>query len=428
MLRTLLRRRHEEDGVSMVLAIMLAIILASLVSTMTVLAILKMQNSAAVRDATYFDVATNTAISDVLNLANNPGDDNITNHVGMSKAKSGVVAGDTKINWRWYLKPVESSFSGLSYDVIVTGYRNSPSDPLTSRTITARMVSFPTDGARKIDDSVFYRPTPSSIFSWGIFGSNGSTLTGNTKVQSFNSGVNGSVAANAQVGSNENVTISNTATVPKVFMMNTFPGHTTTERCTGAPCNPNDATEATYGMDVTVVNEWVQDACQGKPTPDVSGSEITFTGGEVNCFGNVNLSGDVKINHTGTAISSGNPAKIYIKGNLTIEPGARFNNQGNSSVSGAMIYHMYVGGTNVNIASTGIGTRSTDFRALVAAGSANCSIGTLNATTATSGALICGKIVTSGNTTINWDEQTGQITGDRTENRRIWNITGYKNN
>lgn len=428
MIRRLQAARDQEQGAALIVAVILLIILAGLVSIMTLTAVNAMKSSIAVRDVTYFDLATSTAISDALDMANNPkAGESLDKHIGLAAAVRGDVAGNDLVKWQWYLRPVNASFAGLSYDIVATGYRGTPTDPISSRTVIARLVSFPTDGARQVGDTVFYRPTPSSIYSWGVFGANGATIGGTTKIRSFNSG-NGSLGNNAVLGSNELINISAGASAPRILMTNSYPGHTSTERCTGSTCLPKFATEATYGMDTSVVNEWINSECPADTYPNVDGSAITIKGGEANCFNNVSLSGNVNVTTQGPTPSSGAPAKIYIKGNLNVAPGTRFNSTANNSVSGAMIYHMFVGGDSVSIGSSGATSQTrTDFRALVAASKATCSVGSPAAGADFWGALVCGNVSTAGDSIISWDEQTGQITGDVKEPRRIWNVTSYSN-
>lgn len=436
MLRKWMNRRNEEDGVTMVVALLFVVIMTSLMMAMTALAMMAMQTSIAVRDATYFDIAVNSATSNALNLANNPTKDSlgtvtdaINMHVGEANQAVGVVEGDTGVKWRWYAVPIANSEAGLSYDVIATGYRLDPNDPTSARTVTVRLVSFPTSGARKVDDSIYYRPTKNSVFSWGVFGANSASVSGNTQMTSFNSG-DGTSGTSVALGSNENINVSPTATVPNIAVMNSFPGHTTGERCTGTPCKPPITTEYTYGVDTSVIEEWVQEACPlaatSYPSVNVNSGFIPLTAGsKITCLNNLTIgSGDINVDISRQA-STGNPEYIYVKGNVNVAPGARFNTTGNSSVSGAMVYRIYAAG-NVNIATTGVGPRYTDFRALVAAGG-TCSVGAATAATNTWGAFVCDDFSVVGVTSIKWDEQTAQVTGDASETRRIWSIVDYSN-
>lgn len=431
-------KRKDETGSTMLMAIMFMIIMLALVATMTGLAIGSMKATMAIRDATYFDVATNTAVSDALLLANNPTKnvvtgatiDSIDMHVGQANAKFGTISGDTGIKWRWYAIPVPKSVTGLSYDIIATGYRSDPNEVNFARSITARMASFPTSGAMRVGDSVFYRPTEDSIFSWGVFGATGTSISGSTSVKSYNSS-DGSTGTDAPLGSNEIITITPTSTVPVISVMNSYPGHTSKERCIGTSCTPQTITEYTYGVDLSVIQEWVAAACPLASYPDIniSGTSLPLTSGSrISCFNNVTVSGNVPVDLARGA-SSGNPELIYIKGNLTVSPGTTFNtNNGNTSVSGAIVYKVYTSGATVNIGTSApTGSPTTDFRALLTS-SGKCSVGTAGFTTITYGALVCNNFSSTGTTTLNWDDQTEQITGDVSETRRIWNVLEYMNN
>jgi len=423
------RRSQDESGMALAATIILLTIMAGLVATMSLVTVSSLKNSSATRDATFFDLATNTAVSDALRMANDPksGED-IANHIGSSNAVSGGTD-NSNVNWQWYLRVIDASYAGLAYDIVATGYRGSATDPVDSRVIIARLTSFPTDGARWVGDSVFYRPTKSSVYSWGVFGANGITVSGYTQVAAFDS-LTGTQTTGSTIGSNESVSISSTSTVDRIMMMNSYPGHAAGDRCTSALCDSTHVVDAKYGVDLSVTNEWIAAACPNPAAsyPTVNGSTITINATGPNCFNNVTLSGNVTVTPVNGSPSSGRPAEVYVLGNLVVVPGAHFNNSGDNAVTGAMIYHMYVGGATVSIGANGAPGSGTDFRALIA-GSATtaCSVGQPSSTTTFKGALVCGSVLSSGTTDIFWDEQTGSITGDRNETSRIWDISGYRN-
>lgn len=423
-----LRRRNDERGASLMLAIILMVILAGMVVSMSLLMVNALKTSSTTRDATYFDLAITTASNDALRMANNPATgESITNHIGESKAVQGHMAGNLGIKWQWYLEPLESAYADLAYTVVTTAYRDNPSDPLASRTMYAVMASVPTDGARRIGDAVYYRPTPSSIFAWGVFGDTEVALSGTTRLRSFNSRVSGVYGTDAAVGTNNFLDITPGVSVGSIMMANSRPGFSLGDRCTGDACSTAEVSEATYGMDVSVADEWIQNACKGTFLPAVSGSAITLNATNPNCFESLSLSGNVAITYTNGIASTGAPAKVYVRDNITVAKGTKFNANGNTAVSGAMVMHMFVGGNTISIGAGGAAAGTTDFRALVTAPNAACVLGDTGSGVDFWGALICKSVNISGNSIVSWDVQTKHITPDASEQRRIWEITNYQN-
>lgn len=435
MKRYFQQRENTSSGYALILSIILLTVLAAVVALMSVSALSSLQSVTTARDATYFDMATETAVADAVRVANNPGTgESFASHVGKTNAVFGDVDDEGQYKYRWYLLPVAGAYSGLSYDLHITGYRgDNPDDANTSRHVTVRMVSFPTTGARWIGETVFYRPTPVSVYSWGVFGSGSVTLSGNTQVSSFDSASGVTGKSGDVVGTNGVLTTSTGTTLSRILMMNSYPGNSAIERCVGGSCDPTIINDARYGMDLSVVDEWIESACPigSGPYPSVNGSTITIDAKNPNCFDDVSLRGNVNINYVNGQPSTGRPAQIFIRGNLQMDTKTTFNNGGNTSISGAMILHTYVSGDQVSIGASGAGGAgsTTDVRLLLAtSNTTHCAIGSPSNSTQFWGAAVCGTLDTNGNVHVQWDEQTNAIAGDEDMlSQRIWSVDGYMN-
>lgn len=439
------RAAAEEDGASLLLVIVVMTLLLSLVAGMTLLAVSSLRNSVSTRNAAYYNVAVDAAISEAMAVANNPTPTkSIHSFIGENKQTISPLggAGEQKlgVKYRWYVMPVTNvaeqitTYEGSAYRLITTGFTgDNPNDPNNSRTVETIITANSAEGAQEIGGAMFYRPTRESVFSWGVFGSESVTLQGASGLRGYNTaGGNGSWTEDARAATNGNILSTDGISQLRYSnLMASGPAYGTPERCKGELCQYPNTIEYPYGIDLTVVDDWVAKECAGKAKPDVSGDTIKLNPG-VNCFNNITLRGDVDIQYDGMMASSGQPAMVYVAGNLIFEPGTRFSNPVNNSAitstNGPLPYRFYVSGQTVNIAYSGGVARSTAVHAMIAAGNADCRVGSAGNTSAVRyfGSLACKSVTMDGASTENstyalWYDMSTQVTTQKVAaNNQFW--------
>lgn len=439
------RRANQEDGASLLLVIVVMTLLLSLVAGMTLLAVSSLRNSVSTRNAAYYNVAVDAAISEALAVANNPTPSkDIHDFIGESNQTISPLGGAGEqslgVKYRWYVMPVTNvaeqiaTYEGSAYRLITTGFTgDNPNNPNNSRTVETIITANSAEGAQEIGGTMFYRPTRDSIFSWGLFGAESVTAQGTSGVRGYDTtGGSGSWTETARVATNGNIlSTGGVGQLRYANLMASSPTYGTPERCEGALCQYPNTIEYPYGIDLTVVDDWVAAECAGKSKPNVAGDTITLNPG-VNCFNNITLRGNVDIKYDGMMASSGRPAMIYVAGNLIFEPGARFSNPANNSAitstNGPLPYRFYVSGQTVNIAYSGGITRSTAIHAMIAAGNAECRVGSAGNTGPVRyfGSLACNSVTMDGASTTNstyalWYDMSTQITTQKVApNNQFW--------
>lgn len=434
-----IRNRKNEGGSAIMLFLFMSVVIGAVLLSLVYGTINTTQSSASIRDATFFDLGAKTAINDALRVANNPkSGENLANHVGEAKAVKGVLEGNQNVDWEWYLLPVPNTEEGTIYDVHATGYRGTK-NPETARKIIGRLESVQTSGARWVDDTVYYRPTQSSIFSWGAFGGDGLEISPNTRIGSYDSAYAGSKNVGT-IGTNKiaNLPNANQTRIDNLLLSAGSSGVPLQDRCVGESCKSVDITKMEYGLDLSIVDEWVNKACEGITPIDVSGNRITLDVTKPNCFNNIVFDGNVQVNWVnGMTPSSGRPVKIYVQGMLAFTDGTYFNTpaagSGAAQHSPTAIQFFVNGlGVRVGLKSPHAPNPETDVRALIAAGkSAICAVGDPASQSETNfyGALVCNSsLMVFENSTILWDEQTKHLEVlDNDENLKIWDYKGLRN-
>lgn len=424
-LREIIKRHREEgeSGASLILAIIMLTVLAGLVAGMSLVTVALAQSTIAVRDATYFDIATGTAIADAVSTLNSLEEgESPEDYSGQDNIVTGEVPGDSNVRWQWHLVPVDSWDQREWYDVVATGYRTSADDPTSARTVVARLRPFPTPGARKIGTSIFYRPTKESAFSWGFFGADGVAITEGTKVIAYNSSYEEEFFA-ASLGSNEDIDINETAEVRALTFMNAYEGHSAVERCTGHEiCNDRySIAENRFGLDLSAVPEWIAEACGTDPDNFMPalGSTITLSANEPNCFSDINLSGEVEIEYADAAPSAEHPIMIYATGDVRFDKGTRFNTK--SGTTSAIGIRIFTSGNEVNVGLEGDNEdeRDTEVRAMIAANNAVCTFGPGNFV----GGALCREIkTTEPGSKLYWDFATTKLALTGPAHQRVYEV------
>lgn len=429
-MNNLMRKSKDEQGSAMILMILVMMILMTLTSVMMISSIAASKNSIAITNNINFDTAIDSAISDI-NQKIAPSDPNETidlePYKGLANARTGQTT-DGNYKWRWYLETVDRTFLKMSYQAVITGYKNDPNDLINSKTVYALYTSEGTLGGFRSNGQNFYYPTRDGVYTNAVFGGRGVSFNNETRVKGLN--INGDQINEGSVGTNNTFLInSNAITVPSLEFYSTDTKGTAYDRCLGSAtvCDNTFMEGVSFGRSLETVYTIVDNACLTENPTSETLTNVTFDASQTYCYNNLTLNGSITITDSGSSrISTGNPVRIYVKGDLTVEPGTIFNFHTAENIPGrSLMYRFYVQG-NVNIASTA-SPSTTNFSGLVASAQ-DCVIGNPTGRINYEGSIACdGQVTVSGVTHITWDKQIMQIVPDRKEFKRLWYMDHLSN-
>lgn len=440
-------QNKDENGSAMVSALLIMMLMLVIVSTMTTFAITGITKGSDIKEINQSQLSADSAVSNALYVANNPNVANgqsIQAHIGVANSVFGVIdptvadAGkDGQYKWRWYAETVPTTFAGLAYDIYATGYKLTPTDK-SSRTFRVRITSMQTEGATYEPTGPAYKPTPTSVFSWGVLGVNGVSLDNTSRLYSYNSQTvsNPTLSDNlshGRAGSNRAITYGTGSVFNNLsFLANNKNNPVDTNRCSGSRCTNAYMTKYSYGIYLSSLNDYVDRKCPNSTYPDWIASQ---KGGVYNpstdalkCWGNVVFDVNTSVPSN---FSSGNPAFLYAKGNVTVKPGVQVNTAV-STDGGPLKFRIYSRGGNTGLIEAGSSINPTKFVGLLEGSALKCDAGKdttakgTDATTIIYGALACDTVVMNAGSTLWWDEQTSQIAGDTDVNTKfIWSAVSY---
>lgn len=429
----------------MILALLMMLMLLSLVATMTTMAMTGLSKGKATQDFTALSNAADSAVNNAIALSNNPGSgQSISAHVGPANAVYGAIdadvtnpGGDGKYLWRWYVQAVPTKFSGLTYDLYATGYKNDPNEA-SARKIRVRLESLAVYSATYGALGTSYQATQEGMFAWGALGLQSVELKGSGSIYSFDSR-----AVFIPAGSSDNTHNGRFATNGKLtytgasawdqmaFLLAGDKNPVDGTRCVGARCDDAHMNQYSYGIDLSHIQTVSQSKCPNATYPDWVASQ---QGGMVNplsqgqCFGNIIFDQNTTLSGN---YSSGSPAVMYAKGNITVKAGVDVN-LANVSGQGPLALRIYSqSGSTFNV-EHGITSDPTRFMGMVGGAGLTCDMGSSSALTGTSltkfyGSVACNAITVEDATEIWWDEQTIQVMGVSSPDATfVWSATTYE--
>lgn len=435
----------DENGSAMVSALLVMMLMLFIVGTMTTFAITGLNKGSDIKEVNQSQLSADSAISNALYVANNPAaGQSLEAHLTVNNAVYGIIdptvanAGkDGQYKWRWYAEKVPTTFAGLAYDIYATGYKTTPTDD-SARTFRVRFHSMQTRGASYEPTGAAYNPTPSSVFSWGALGANGVALNDTSRLYSYNSqAVSNPVLSDnlnhGRAGSNRAITYGAGSVFNNLsFLANNKNNPVDATRCTGARCTNAYMTKYSYGLQLTSLNSYIDSKCPNATYPDWVASQkaglYAPATDAAKCWGNVIFDVDTNVP---SQFSSGNPAFLYAKGNITVKPGVQVNTT-SSTDGGPLKFRIYSRGGTTATVEAGPAIDPTKFVGLMMGSALKCDIGKdttalgTGATTIIYGALACDTVLMNAGSTLWWDEQTSQITGDTDVSTKfIWSAVSY---
>lgn len=437
-------QQKDETGSAMVSALLVMMLMLFIVGTMTTFAITGITKGSDIKEINQSQLSADSAVSNAIYIANNPAaGQSLEAHVGVDNSVYGVIdptvanAGkDGQYKWRWYAEKVPTTFAGLAYDIYATGYKSSLTDD-SARTFRVRLHSVQTRGASYEPTGPSYNPTPSSVFSWGALGTNGVTLNDTSRLYSYNSQMVSTPTLSdnlnhGRAGSNRAITYGTGSVFNNLsYLANNKNNPVDSTRCSGTRCNNAYMTKYNYGLYLSSLNSYIDEKCPNSSYPDWIASQ---KGGaysptdSTKCWGNVVFDINTSVPYQ---FSSGNPAYLYAKGNVTVKPGVQVN-AATSTDSGPLKLRIYSRGGTTGVFEAGSSVNPTKFVGLFMGSAMKCEVGKdttakgTDATTIIYGALACDTVNMNAGSTLWWDEQTSQITGDSdAQTKFIWSTVSY---
>lgn len=439
-------RAQREDGVAMIMAILIMVILLSLVATMTAFALMGVDKGKDVQFLTGSQNAADSAISHAMTLANSTGGQ-VTNkgldaHIGLANAVYGKVSaneidpdtGDGSYNWRWYATKVVGAKNNMLYDIIATGYSDTPDDD-TARTYRVQVEAMVVEEAFYVSsNSPYYRTTRAGLFAWGALGLDKVSVGNGTKVQLYDSSKNigypvTPIKSGGRIATNNIMDLGTGLTISEYVFMNSSEQIDST-RCT-KNCSGVILTRETFGVSLGTATKSAASAC---PLAASSYSDwvASANGGTVKysstpmCYRNIIFDVDTTVaaNYT-----SARPAEMFAKGNITVKAGVEVNKQ-TKSYQGPLALRVYSQVGSTGTIEQGTAASPTKFTGLIAGETLSCAVGgSTNVAEATIlyGAISCKSVTLGTNVRIWWDNQIDQVTdiGSATA-KKIWSISGYQ--
>lgn len=438
-------RQHREDGSAMIIALLLMLMLLSLVATMTTMAMTGLAKGRATQDYTALSNAADSAVNNALALSNNPGvAQSISAHVGPANAVYGSVdagvtnpGGDGKYLWRWYVQAVPTKFAGLSYDLYATGYKNDPNEA-TARKLRVRLESLAAYSASYGPLGSSYEATSDGMFAWGALGTNSVELKGSASIYSFDSRAilmpssTANNTNNGRMATNGKITYTPTSKWNQMaFLLTGEANPVDSTRCIGDRCDAAHQNKYSYGIDLKHIQTDSQTRCPNATYPDWVAStkgNIVNPLSQGQCFGNIIFDQNTTLSGN---YSSGNPAVMYAKGNVTVKAGVDVN-IATVSGRGPLSLRIYSrSGSALNV-ERGITTDPTRFTGMIGGAGLNCDIGSASALVGTPltkfyGSVACNNITIQDATEVWWDEQTIQVMGVTSPDATfVWSATTYE--
>lgn len=439
-------RKNDESGAAMIVAVLILLIMVSLITFMTAFAMRSIEKGNSVQTLNASLNAADTAIANMMTLANSGQNANATElkrHIGLENAVYGSFqanaidpkTGDGQYSWRWYAESRVDSSTGTSYDIYATGYKTSPEEA-DARTIKVNISSTTTEGVSyTTDGKVTYNATLGGSFAFAALGMQSVELGINGKVYTYNSAQNigyPTLTTNrGQVATNGNVIMGTNSAANMGFLGRSAQDTAAGTLCTGTPCATMHADTYQYSMSLVQSRKEALAACPSTGYPDWIASQnagkISFSGA-TKCYSNIVFDVDTTIPGGWT---TGNPVTMYAKGNITVKPGVEVARQVQGTQGPYALHILASGSTNFTM-ERGTTANPTKFTGSVVGQGLYCDIGGSSALTtlhgtAFYGSMACNSIKIQRDSTVWWDTQLSKVLKEGSATaKRIWATTSYE--
>ncbi|MBC9705835.1 MAG: hypothetical protein H9W81_12860 [Enterococcus sp.] len=438
-------RSQREEGVAMIMAILIMVVLLSLVATMTAFALMGVDKGKDVQFLTGSQNAADSAISHAMMVVNSTSGQvegkGLDAHIGVANAVYGKVSaneidpdsGDGAYNWRWYAEKIVGTKNNMSYDIVATGYSQTPDDD-TARTYRVRVEAMVVESATYNGDIPLYFPTRVGMFAWGVLGIEKVSVGTGSEIKMYDSSKNigypvTGTAVGGRFATNNIMELNpNVKAAEFVFLSGTGPIDNT--RCT-RNCGDYPLMFESFGISLNTATTMAASACPLAASAysdwvaSAHSGVVSYSATPM-CYRNIIFDVDTNLAANWT---SARPAEMYAKGNITVKAGVEVNKQ-TKGFQGPLALRVYSQTGATGTLEQGTASNPTKFTGLIAGETMACSVGTAsNALEATVlyGAISCKTVTLGSNSKVWWDNQIEQVTelGSPTS-KKLWSIKGYQ--
>lgn len=463
---SLMSRRKNEEGVALVIAILIIVIVAGIMSTVTMASVSSSQKSTQSREWIYHGQAVESAIQNALTFANSPygvcadphDDSNpnciafhaSTNDAGEYNWKYGL---EGEMRWQWRAEGVTIPDGSIAYDIYAVAYDPIQGQDKNPRAIKVRLQQQGVAEGYEISNKgeVSYQLAPGNLFDWSIFATDSIELRPGAVINAKD-GANieeGSIAtngiANFPQGGSTAMSINN------IEMLNSAQ-NTATDRCrvkgSAVPselcAQPGAVTYNETGVSLEGIYNKVMSKCMvpgatslgnWRASENVDGGAAVLKSG---CYDSIVVDANTVVAQAnGNAPTTSSPAEIFIK------PGGTYDQSRGTSLkadstepNNPALVRFYSAGTNFRFSNSGLLGPGGDssFVGLVAGNNMKCSsFIPVGATTATAktvsviGGFACKTVEFGSKVTVTRDIEASQDLKPNTSGAYvIWHTTTYQ--
>jgi hypothetical protein len=433
--RLMFKRKTNEEGSALIFSIIITIISLSIVSLVVAFAVANLQKTLFVQKYINNTAAAETAISHALAAANSPDGDNILfnaiaeNPDELNTVKGTIAAAYSSTKqetqkWLWYTERATAN----TYYIYAVGYVDTPTEKHSRHIRATLTAALDMEGTYDINtDTITYTPQGQAVTQWGMLGSSSVELSGNVKIQSYNSDFTttpNSSTGTGNVASNGNIIINDGTNIliDKLVLLNY--DSLNPNRCSPVEeCDTITQQQITFQTSLTALNTAVDNMCPLETYPTwVASSNAGLL--EPGCYDSLTFDADTNISALYTTL---NPAKIYVKNNITVNNGVKVNN--NNTPYSLQIFSK---GSTATFIPTTTTVMPTTFYGIIAGANLTCTDGVNSNFVEPSplvkiyGALACNSLTFGAGTELWWDEMSLNISSDSETVRKLWYITSFE--
>lgn len=449
MLNLLQKKRQDESGAGIIIAVLVMVIMVAILTLMTYTSVRSLEKGSSIQNLNASQNAADTAIANMFATVNgvqNRNNVEIEKHIGKAKARYGTFQaneidpniGDGSYTWKWWAEKPAEFATGTTYDITAVGYLNEETEP-EARTLKVQISSTTTEGVSyDPDNSVAYIATIGGSFAFGGLGTSRVETGENVKMNTYNSNNLQPITPlldQGNLASNGSMLLGN-GTKGKLIFLGLRANKVIDETvCSGTACGTNANNSYDYKTSLSYSRAQALAKCPASVTaPDWIASKnngvIAYDSG-VKCYNNIIFDVDTNLS---AVFSTGNPAVMYARGNVTVKPGVEVSRQ-NSNVRGPYALQIVGSGATKFNMEHGQLTNATKFTGVVVGANMECNIGTGTGTDSTAtnygtnfyGSVACNTLKVGKNTTMWWDNQLDKVTKEGSlSSKKIWSATSYE--
>lgn len=475
-------RKKSEEGVAMVIAILVIIVVAAVMATMTIGAITNAQQVTETRNHTYHSQAVESAVQNAIITANgslggcsNPEDKTDPNCIGYYTVQSPQVnwkkGKEGDIEWQWRAEAITVG-EETHYDIYAIALGEAPNGDDISRALEVRLERLNVqDYTMDNRGNVNYITDVTNLFNMGLFADDEFEIQKGATLNALYEGEEVPV----RVGTNGEARFSvlNTVSDSEVFNIDETVFYNVNiagepeDRCRiqenkGSGVGSDFLTRSEYGGQCTkhsknknkielytaynkVVDTCLEAGAENKGSWKASTAKKNAEGNailEAGCYNNITADRNTDVYLEGEKIpTSDKPAEVLIvsnEGKYEQSSGTNVKPAGIGNDKNSSAFQLYSAGKEFKILNTtnAIFTHDTSYTGLVAGHNLKChstsfrtgntaSVGKITDLNI-NGSLVCNQINLGTQTTINYDASLSNY-GDDEGDFAIWEMGNYKN-